>query len=121
MSEQNLVTIYIDGQPVQAPAGTPIVEAAKAAGIEIPVFCHHSKLTPVGMCRMCLVRVGTPARTRTGELELDENGNPVIRWFPRLMTGCTTPVSEGMHVEVNIPEVRDAWRGDCQRPRARFC
>ncbi|GAP62219.1 hypothetical protein ARMA_0642 [Ardenticatena maritima] len=111
MSEQNLVTIYIDGQPVQAPAGTPIVEAAKAAGIEIPVFCHHSKLTPVGMCRMCLVRVGTPARTRTGELELDENGNPVIRWFPRLMTGCTTPITEGMHVEVNIPEVQDAWRG----------
>ncbi len=105
------VTIYINGQPVEAPAGTVIVEAARSAGIEIPVFCYHPKLTPVGMCRMCLVKVGQPARAKDGSPELDEEGKPVIRWFPRLMTACTTPVSEGMHVITNTPEVADAWRG----------
>ncbi|MDQ7029016.1 MAG: 2Fe-2S iron-sulfur cluster-binding protein [Ardenticatenia bacterium] len=59
------VTIYVNGRPVEAPAGTVIVEAAKAAGVEIPVFCYHPKLTPVGMCRMCLVKWDSPRGART--------------------------------------------------------
>ena len=95
----NLVTLTIDGQEVSVPAGTLIVEAANQIDREIPVFCYHTKLDPVGMCRMCLVSVGTPARNRaTGELELDDDGNPVVRFFPKPMTACTTPVSEGMEV-----------------------
>src|SRR5690606_39550397 len=46
-----------DGREVQVPKGTGLVEAAAAAGVEIPVFCHHPKLDPVGVCRMCLVEV----------------------------------------------------------------
>jgi NADH-quinone oxidoreductase subunit G len=60
---------------VAVPPGTLLVEAAKQAGIEIPVFCYHPKLKPVGACRMCLVE---------------------IEKMPRLQTACTTPVSEGM-------------------------
>jgi NADH-quinone oxidoreductase subunit G len=79
-----------------------IVEAAKRIENEIPVFCYHAKLDSVGMCRMCLVEVGTPAINRaTGEPELDEAGQPVIHFFPKPMTACTTPVSEGMVVKVN--------------------
>ncbi len=95
----NLVTLSIDGVEVSVPKGTLVVEAAKQAGNEIPVFCYHSKLKSVGMCRMCLVMVGTPARDRaTGQLQLDDDGQPVIRFFPKPQTACTTPVSEGMVV-----------------------
>ena len=62
------VTLTIDGRQVTVPQGTLIVEAAKQLGIEIPVFCYHPKLEPVGMCRMCLVTVGTPTVNRaTGQ------------------------------------------------------
>jgi len=100
MSDQ--VTLTIDGVEVTVPKGTLIVEAAKQIENEIPVFCYHAKMEPVGMCRMCLVEVGTPAVNRaTREPELDEEGNPVIRFFPKPMTACTTPVSDGMVVKVN--------------------
>ncbi len=100
MSDQ--VTLTIDGVAVTVPKGTLIVEAAKQIENEIPVFCYHSKIDSVGMCRMCLVEVGTPGINRaTREPELDEDGKPIIRFFPKPMTACTTPVSEGMVVKVN--------------------
>jgi NADH-quinone oxidoreductase subunit G len=52
--------VTIDGQVIEVPAGTLVVEAAKPLGAHIPVFCYHPKMQPVGMCRMCLVDVGTP-------------------------------------------------------------
>jgi NADH-quinone oxidoreductase subunit G len=100
------VTLTIDGRQITAPPGALIVDAAKQAGIDIPVFCYHPKLSPVGMCRMCLVEVGTPAIDRaTGEVQRDEHGQPVIRWFPTLQTACTTPVSEGMVVRTQTEQV----------------
>jgi len=51
----DMVTLKIDQQTVTVPAGTLIVNAARQAGINIPVFCYHPKMEPVGMCRMCLV------------------------------------------------------------------
>jgi NADH-quinone oxidoreductase subunit G len=72
------VNLTIDGHKITVPAGTLIVEAAKTVGIEIPVFCYHHKLDPVGACRLCLV---------------DFSPGP-----PRPQTACTTPVSEGMVV-----------------------
>ena len=72
------INLTIDGHKISVPAGTLIVEAAKTVGIEIPVFCYHHKLDPVGACRLCLV---------------DFSPGP-----PRPQTACTTPVSEGMVV-----------------------
>jgi NADH-quinone oxidoreductase subunit G len=72
------VNLTIDGHKVTVPSGTLIVEAAKTVGIEIPVFCYHHKLDPVGACRLCLV---------------DFSPGP-----PRPQTACTTPVVEGMVV-----------------------
>ena len=81
------VTLTIDGVKVTVPKGTLIVEAAKRIDNEIPVFCYHGKMDPVGMCRMCLVEVGTPVVNRdTGQPELDQEGQPVIRFFPKPMT-----------------------------------
>src|SRR5579863_7338801 len=55
------VTLTIDGREVTAPDGTTIWQAAKAAGIDIPVLCHDERYDPVGVCRMCVVDVGAPA------------------------------------------------------------
>ncbi|MBC7877994.1 MAG: NADH-quinone oxidoreductase subunit NuoG [Anaerolineales bacterium] len=92
------VTLSINGINVTAPDGTNVVDAAKMAGIDIPVFCHHPKLAPVGMCRMCLVEVGRPVIDRaTGQVVM-ENGQPKIQFMPKLETACTNTVSEGMVV-----------------------
>lgn len=50
-------TLTIDGQSVAVADGTTVLDAANQLGIEIPTLCHHADLTPVGSCRMCLVRV----------------------------------------------------------------
>jgi len=73
------VNLTIDGHKVTVPAGTLIVEAAKTIGVEIPVFCYHHKLDPVGACRLCLVDIAPGP--------------------PRPQTACTTPVAEGMTVK----------------------
>lgn len=96
MSKQ--VTLTINGRQVTVPDGTFIADAAKMAGIDIPVFCHHPKLEPVGMCRMCLVEIGRPMLDRaTGQVVM-ENGQPKIQFMPKLETACTNRVSDGMVV-----------------------
>jgi NADH-quinone oxidoreductase subunit G len=101
MSESN-VTLTIEGAEVTVPAGTLLVDAAKKVGIDIPVFCYHPKLKPVGMCRMCLVEIGRPLRDRkTGELQHDDEGQPIIQFGPKLETACTTEVGNGWVVRVN--------------------
>ena len=73
-----LVTATIDDRRVEVPKGTGIVEAAQAAGIEIPVFCYEPRLgDPVGACRMCLVE---------------------IEGMPKLQAACTLTVTDGMVV-----------------------
>jgi len=95
------VTLTIDGTKVTVPEGTLIVNAAKRMGIEVPVFCYHPKMEPVGMCRVCLVEIGRPARDRaTREVLLDDSGNPVIQYGPNLELACATPVGEGWQVRV---------------------
>ena len=86
----DLVTLTIDGREVKVPKGTLIVEAAKTVGIEIPVFCYHPKLKPVGACRMCLVE---------------------IEKVPRLQTACTSPVAEGNVIHTKNANVIAAQNG----------
>ena len=100
MTDQKQVNLTIDGKPAQVPAGTLLWEAARTVHSDIPIFCYHSKLGPVGVCRMCLVEVGLPAR--------DGNG---VQWMPKPQTSCTTEVSEGMVVHTRSPEVEKAQRG----------
>jgi NADH-quinone oxidoreductase subunit G len=99
MPIEKLVSLTIDEQQVTVPAGTLIVNAAKKLGIDIPVFCYHPKMEPVGMCRQCLVEVGRPVIDRaSGQPVLEPDGSPKIQFGPKLETACTTPVSEGMVV-----------------------
>ncbi len=105
------VTLTIDGIRVTVPEGTLIVDAAKKAGIDIPVFCYHPKLEPVGMCRMCLVEIGRPLIDRSsGRPVVGEDGQPVIQFGPKLETACTTPVGEGWIVRGLTERVRQARR-----------
>lgn len=103
------ITLTIDGQTVSVPPGTLVVDAAKKIGIDIPVFCYHPKMEPVGMCRMCLVDIGRPMIDRaSGQPVMDENGNSRIQFGPKLDTACTTPVSEGMVVITQSQKVASA-------------
>src|SRR4030065_2147447 len=105
------VTLSINGISVTVPDGTLVADAAKMAGIDIPVFCHHPKLEPVGMCRMCLVEIGRPVRDRaTGEFVM-ENGQPKIQFLPKLETACTNRVEEGMVVLTQSLKAKDGQRG----------
>lgn len=74
----DMVTLTIDGQKVTVKKGTLLVEAAKQLEQDVPVFCYHPKLKPIGACRMCLVE---------------------IEKMPRLQTACTTPAADGMVVK----------------------
>jgi len=108
----NQVTLTIDGVQVSVPAGTLIVDAAKKAGIDIPVFCYHPKMEPAGMCRMCLVEIGRPMIDRgSGQPVLDENGQPKMQFMPKLETACTNPVSEGMVVLTQSEKAREGQKG----------
>jgi NADH-quinone oxidoreductase subunit G len=82
------ITFTIDGREVQAPENSMLVDAAKHGDVEIPVFCYEPKLgAPVGACRMCLVE---------------------IEGIPKLQTGCSTPVKDGMVVNTQSPRVKTA-------------
>jgi NADH-quinone oxidoreductase subunit G len=104
------VKIYIDEKEYEVPAGTNLVDMAKwHADNDIPVFCYHPKMEPVGMCRMCLVEMGMIEKDReTGEVVLDEHGNPKVRWFPKLQTACTQRVADGLVVRTNTKQVDEA-------------
>src|SRR5215216_5634791 len=105
------LTLTIDGIQVTVPEGTGVVDAAKMVGIDIPVFCHHPKLEPVGMCRMCLVEIGRPMRDRaTGQFVM-ENGAPKIQFMPKLETACTNKAEEGMVVLTQTAKAKDGQRG----------
>ncbi|RMD53320.1 MAG: NADH dehydrogenase (quinone) subunit G, partial [Candidatus Thermofonsia bacterium] len=105
----DLVNLTIDGIAVTVPKGTLVVDAAKRVGNDIPVFCYHPKMAPVGMCRMCLVEIGLPMRDRaTGELITNEDGSPKINFGRGLQTGCTVQVSEGMVVRTTTQVVSEA-------------
>lgn len=102
-----LVTINIDGTEYDVPEGGNLVDMAKwFAGNDIPVFCYHPKMEPVGMCRMCVVELGGVSRDRTsGEVQLNDDGSPVVRWFPKLQTACTQIVNDGMYIKTDTEKV----------------
>ena len=110
------VTVTIDGQSVTVPAGTNVVDAARAVATAIPVFCYHPKMQPVGMCRMCMVEVYTPTIDRaTSQPVLDENGQPKLALVGgKLQAGCMTPVTPGMVVKTVSDRVKFAQKGQLE-------
>ncbi|MBU2611938.1 MAG: (2Fe-2S)-binding protein, partial [Chloroflexi bacterium] len=78
------VNLTINGQKIQARAGQTILQAARAAGIHIPVLCEHPALPPDGACRICLV-----------EIEKQR----------ALQPACTFPATEGLIIQTQSPRV----------------
>lgn len=105
--DAKLVTINIDGKEYEVPEGGNLVDMAKwFAGNDIPVFCYHPKMEPVGMCRVCVFEQGMVERDRaSGEVVTSEDGSPKIRWFPKLNTACTTTASDGLYVRTDTEKV----------------
>lgn len=81
------ISLTIDGQKVNVPAGTTVLQAAQLIGIDIPTFCFEKDLTAPGACRICVVEIEG------------------IRNMP---ASCVTAVSEGMVVHTDSPAVREA-------------
>jgi NADH-quinone oxidoreductase subunit G len=79
----DLVTLTIDGVQVSVAKDTLVIRAAEQVGVQIPRFCDHPLLAPVGACRQCLV-------------DIPDAGNG--RGFPKPQASCTLPVAEGMVV-----------------------
>lgn len=104
------VRLLVDGVEYQVPKGMNLVDAAKQyAGNDIPVFCYHPKMAPVGMCRMCLVEQGqAQINKETNTFDLGEDGQPVVKWLPKLQTGCTANVVDGMAIRTATQQVTEA-------------
>ncbi|QSR24667.1 NADH-quinone oxidoreductase subunit G [Nocardioides aromaticivorans] len=83
----DLVTLTIDGVEVSVPKDTLVIRAAEQIGVQVPRFCDHPLLAPVGACRQCLV-------------DVPDAGNG--RGFPKPQASCTLPVAEGMVVSTQV-------------------
>src|SRR6478735_14090 len=91
----DLVTLTIDGFEVSVPKGTLVIRAAELLGIQVPRFCDHPLLDPVGACRQCLV-------------EVEGQRKP--------LASCTTTVTEGMVVKTQLtsPVAEKAQHGNLE-------
>jgi NADH-quinone oxidoreductase subunit G len=83
------VNIEVDGMPMQARRGAMLIEVTDEAGVRVPRFCYHRKLSVAANCRMCLVEVEKA---------------------PKPLPACATPVMEGMRVYTRSPKALDAQR-----------
>ena len=90
--DPNAVTINLDGRDVPAHKGDMVIAAAERAGAYVPHFCYHPRMSPVGMCRQCMVEIDGPRG-------------------PMMVVSCMTPVSEGQVVRTDTPQVKRAQEG----------
>jgi NADH-quinone oxidoreductase subunit G len=93
------VRITVNEIDLDVPKGEMIVESVKRLGLEIPIFCYHKRLKPVGMCRMCLVEVGFR----------QDDGS--VRKMPKPQAACTLPASEKMVVYTDSAMVHADRKG----------
>lgn len=86
-----MFTLHINGLKVQVEEGMTVLEAARFIGFPIPTLCHMEGLSPYGACRLCVVEIGQEPNTK-------------------LVTSCTYPVEEGLHVRTASRRVMRARR-----------
>src|SRR6187401_543557 len=85
-----MIEFELDGKTLQVPEGTTIIEAADDAGVYIPRFCYHKKLSIAANCRMCLV-------------EVERSAKP--------LPACATPINDGMKIFTKSPKTVAAQKG----------
>jgi bidirectional [NiFe] hydrogenase diaphorase subunit len=84
-----MINMSLNGLRVSVEPGTSVLEAAKFYGINIPTLCYHEGLTPYGACRLCLVEIGAPGRSK-------------------LVSSCTYQAEEGLVVRTHSERVLKA-------------
>ncbi|XP_008812607.2 NADH dehydrogenase [ubiquinone] iron-sulfur protein 1, mitochondrial-like [Phoenix dactylifera] len=84
------IEVFVDGYPVKIPKGMTVLQACEVAGVDIPRFCYHSRLSIAGNCRMCLV-------------EVEKSPKPVA--------SCAMPALAGMKIKTNTPVAKKAREG----------
>lgn len=84
-----MITVEVDGRPVEADAGETILTVLERHGVQVPTLCHVKGLTPTGACRMCVVEV---------------------EGAPTLVPSCSFPVGKGMKIHTHTPKVLSARR-----------
>jgi bidirectional [NiFe] hydrogenase diaphorase subunit len=85
-----MVNLTVNGQQVSVPEDSTLLQAVRAAGVDLPTLCHHDGLAPYGACRLCMVTITAPRRA--------------------LVASCAYPVEEGLAVETDDPEAVAARR-----------
>ncbi|KAG1673008.1 hypothetical protein FOA52_005938 [Chlamydomonas sp. UWO 241] len=87
----NSMEVFVNGEPVTIPKSYSVLQACEAAGIDIPRFCYHQRLSIAGNCRMCLVEI--------------EKGPP------KPAASCAMPAAPGMRIKTDTPMVKKAREG----------
>ncbi len=85
-----MIKIKIDEIDIEIPSGSTVLQACEEAGVEIPRFCYHEKLSVAGNCRMCLV-------------EMERSPKPIA--------SCAMPAADGMVIRTNTEMVKKARKG----------
>ncbi|XP_058179673.1 NADH dehydrogenase [ubiquinone] iron-sulfur protein 1, mitochondrial [Rhododendron vialii] len=87
---EDAIEVFVDGYPVKIPKGFTVLQACEVAGVDIPRFCYHSRLSIAGNCRMCLV-------------EVEKSPKPVA--------SCAMPALPGMKIKTDTPIAKKAREG----------
>src|SRR5437773_3883413 len=106
-----MFNVQVDGVWHQFPKGTRVIEACALAGVYVPRYCYHKKLSSPGNCRMCLIEMGMPKMGPDRKPELGGHGKPIINWMPRPQISCAQDVAEGMGVRTNSPLAQECRKG----------
>jgi NADH-quinone oxidoreductase subunit G len=94
--------IFIDNVRYEFDGKPMVLQFMLDQGLDHPFFCYHPSLSIPANCRQCYVEAGTPVMNRdTGSWELDESGERVIRYFPKLMTSCSLEATDGMVIKTH--------------------
>ncbi|KVI08610.1 2Fe-2S ferredoxin-type domain-containing protein [Cynara cardunculus var. scolymus] len=86
----DVIEVFVDGYPVKIPKGMTVLQACSIAGVDIPRFCYHDRLSIAGNCRMCLV-------------EVEKSPKPVA--------SCAMPALPGMKIKTDTPVAKKAREG----------
>ncbi|KAF8010047.1 hypothetical protein BT93_J0882 [Corymbia citriodora subsp. variegata] len=87
---EDAIEVFVDGYPVKIPKGMTVLQACEVAGVDIPRFCYHNRLSIAGNCRMCLV-------------EVEKSPKPVA--------SCAMPALPGMKIKTDTPVAKKAREG----------
>ncbi len=97
--QEQTVKITINGIEIDVPKNELIVESVKRLGLEVPIFCYHPRMKPVGMCRMCLVEVGF------------KQPDGSVRMMPKPQAACTLPAGDGMVITTDSEQIHKDRKG----------